>query len=210
MKQILIVDDHAIVRKGMICILAEIVPNAAFDEASLGSEALVKTAAKRYDLVIMDISMPGMNGIETIQRMDSRTMPPILVMSVHPEDQYAIRAMRAGARGYLNKGVSLKEIAAAVTKLLNGDTYVTAQLGDLLCKELLRSNDTPASVPALSNREFEVARRIVEGKKPKSIAEEMCLSKQTVATYRTRIMQKLHISSNAELALYFTKNNLIG
>ncbi|MBI5656151.1 MAG: response regulator transcription factor [Geobacter sp.] len=206
MRQILIVDDHAIVRKGMMSILAEIVPDAAFDEASLGSEALVKTAAKRYDLVIMDISMPGMSGIETIQKMDSRTLPPILVMSVHPEDQYAIRAMRAGARGYL----TLKEIAAAVTKLLNGDTYVTAQLGDLLCKELLRSNDTPASPPALSNREFEVARRIVEGRKPKSIAEEMCLSKQTVATYRTRIMQKLHISSNAELALYFTKNNLLG
>jgi DNA-binding NarL/FixJ family response regulator len=208
MLRVLIADDHPIVRKGIRQILEETRNVQSIDEAETGEEVLDKATKNRYDIVLLDISMPGMNGIETLEQLKKlKPSLPVLILSMYPEEEYAVRALKAGASGYLTKKSAPDELATAIRKIYKGERYISPALADLLASNLLDDNERPLH-ESLSNREAQVMRMIVAGKALKEIAGEMSLSPKTVSTFRSRILQKLKITSNAELIQYAVKNQL--
>jgi two-component system invasion response regulator UvrY len=209
MIKILIADDHAIVRKGLVQILTDVPDTFSIDEADCGEEALKRALHNDYDLVLLDISMPGKGGLEVLDVLKSqRPKLPVLVLSMHPEEQYAVRALRAGASGYLPKGSAAEELVSAIRKVLTGGKYVSNSLAEKLAFGLLDQAEKPLH-GTLSARENQVMRMIASGKTPSGIAEEMSLSVKTVSTYRVRLMRKMKMKSNAELTHYAIKNNLV-
>ena len=185
MVHIIIVDDHAVVRKGLIQIIEENLSFYKVDEASSGDELLEKLKTHRYDMVVLDISMPGKDGLDTIKEL--RTISPdtpVLVFSMYPEDQYAIRLLKAGAAGYLNKEAPPEEFLTAIERITKGLKYVSPQLGEILVGNL--DTSTPALHDNLSDREFQVMILLARGKTPTMIAGELGLSINTVSTYRMR------------------------
>ncbi len=207
MIRILIVDDHPIVRRGIRDILSESLDIGATDEASHGQEALRMIHDSNYDLVLLDIAMPGRNGLEVLKDI-KREKPglPVLVLSVYPEEQYAIRALRAGASGYLTKESAPDELIRAIWKACRGGKYVTSSLAEKLASHL----DDPGKLPheTLSEREYQVLFMIASGKSLTEIAEVLLLSVKTVSTYRSRLLDKMGMKSNAELARYMLENHL--
>ena len=209
MIRVLIVDDHAIVRKGLMQILAECAETAAVDEADSGEEALEKVHDNAYDLVMLDISLPGKNGLEVLKEMKSLCPElPVLVLSMHPEEQYAIQALRTGASGYLTKASAAESLVAAMQKVLQGGKYISNSLAEKLAYGLINEAAIPLH-EALSNREYQVMRMIATGKRPKEISLELSLNVRTVSTYRGRIMHKMGMRNNAELAHYAIMNNIL-
>jgi len=209
MIKILIADDHAIVRKGLVQILTDVPDTFSIDEADCGEEALKRALHNDYDLVLLDISMPGKGGLEVLDVLKSqRPKLPVLVLSMHPEEQYAVSALRAGASGYLTKGSAAEELVSAITKVLAGGKYISNSLAEKLAYGLLGNAEKPLH-GTLSDREYQVMRMIASGKTPSGIAEEMSLSVKTVSTYRVRLMRKMKMKSNAELTHYAIKNNLV-
>jgi two-component system, NarL family, invasion response regulator UvrY len=210
MIRILVADDHAVVRQGVKQILADEKDMVVKDEAQNGSETLKKIMGKEYDVVLLDISMPGRSGLEVLADIKAqRPKLAVLILSMHPEEQYAVRALRAGASGYLTKASAPQELIGAIRKAAGGGKYVTSSLAEKLADEMeIDTEKLPHE--RLSNREHQVMLMLAEGKSVSDIADELCLSVKTISTYRTRIMSKMGMKKNAELTLYAVHNKLIG
>jgi len=205
----LIVDDHAIVRKGLSQLLKEEFVNAEVDELSDSSEVFEKVKSKIMDVILLDISMPGRNGLDILKQLRADGIKaPVLMLSMHPEDQYALRALKAGASGFLNKESATEELIAAVHKVLAGRKYVSASLAEKLAEGAGTGTDRPAH-ELLSDREMQVLQLISSGKTVSEIAEEISLSVNTISTYRNRILEKLLLNNNAELTRYAFDNRLV-
>lgn len=198
----LIVDDHAVVRKGIIEIVHDFVPDLELDEATTSAEAVRLAGSQRYDLVLLDISLPDESGQVTLKRLkESVPERPVLILSVHREDEYVVHAFRNGADGYLTKSSAPEELREAVTRILDGDVYISptvaAALASAACGRSAPTQDTLSSL--LSAREYEVLVRIAQGTPLVEIARLMNLSGKTVSTYKTRAMRKLNLSNQTEL-----------
>ncbi len=205
--KVLIVDDHAVVRAGLRQIILEANEPFVVEEAADAAGALDKLRADTWDLVLLDVAMPGRNGIEFIKQVKAEWKRlPVLVLSMYPEDQYALRALRAGASGYMTKETAPDELLAAIRRVGRGGRYVSEQLADLL---IARFDESDLPHRDLSDREFEVLRLIASGLTATEIAETLALSVKTISTYRTRILEKMHMHSNAELTHYAVKNGLV-
>jgi len=209
MTRILIADDHAIVRKGLVQILAESPESVMVDESGSGADALDKILDNDYDLVLLDISMPGKGGFDVLHEIKiSKPGVPVVMLSVHPEEQYAVTALRAGASGYLTKENAPDELLGAIRKVLTGDKYISDSLSEKLAFGLISDSDKPLH-ETLSKREFQVMRMIASGKAPRVIADEMSLSVKTISTFRARILHKMRLKSNADMTHYAINNNLV-
>lgn len=207
---VLLVDDHPVVRKGVRAVLEDQMPGVSVAEAGSGDDALATLAdsSRRFDVVVLDLSMPGRSGIDLLGELVHRHAGlPILIMSLHDEEQFAVRALRAGAAGYLTKATAPEQLVAAVTKVARGGRYVSEKLADRLAADVA-GRPAAASHERLSDREFEVMRRIASGKTVGEIAAEMHLSVKTVSTYRSRLLEKMDMSSNAELTRYAIEHGL--
>ncbi len=209
MIRILVADDHSVVREGIKQILAGQEGLIVEDEAGSGQEVLCRVSKKDYDLVLLDISMPGKNGLEVLEELKViKPKLPVLILSMHPEEQYAVRMLRAGAAGYLTKASAPQELISAIRKVSRGGKYVTVSLAEKLAFELDAHAEKPLH-ERLSNREYQVMLMLASGQSVNEAAEELCLSAKTIGTYRTRILEKMNMKKNAELTLYAVKNNLI-
>lgn len=207
--RILIADDHAVVRCGLKEILAEEFQPAEFGEAEDGPQTLKLVSKQKWDVVLLDITMPGMNGLEVLKNLKSmRPNLPVLMLSMHPEDQYAVRALKAGASGYLTKETAPEELVAAVTKALARQKYVSPSLAEGLALRLADGCEGPLH-QKLSDREYEVMVMLASGKTASEISEEMSLSVKTVSTYRSRILEKMKMKTNADLTRYAMENKLV-
>jgi two-component system invasion response regulator UvrY len=207
--RILIADDHAVVRQGIKQILADEFKKAVFGEARTAQEALTKIWKEKWDVVILDITMPGRSGLEVLKELKKvRPKMPVLVLSMHPEDQFAVRVLKAGASGYMTKESAPEELVGAIKKVLVGGKHISAALAEIMATYLTVDDRKPAH-EQLSNREFQVLRLIASGKTVSQIAKEISLSVRTVSTYRTRILEKMVLKSNAELTHYAFQNQLV-
>jgi DNA-binding NarL/FixJ family response regulator len=209
MTRILIVDDHQVVRDGLKRIIDGHLGSVYFGEARDPAEALDKTLAEEWDLVILDLSLGGRGGIEVlkdIRRMKPRL--PVLILTMHSEEQYAVRAFRAGATGYVSKDTPSSELASAIRKVLAGGRYVSPALAEALAIAVQHGGDRLAH-ESLSDREFQVLRMIASGHTVKEVASLLNLSDKTVSTYRTRILDKMSMKTNAELTFYAIQQKLV-
>jgi two-component system invasion response regulator UvrY len=207
--RILIVDDHPIVRQGLKQTLADAAEIGEIVEAATPQEALDLVRQRKWDAVILDIGLPGRGGLEVLKDI-KREVPrlPVLILSMHAEDQYAVRAVRAGAAGYLTKGAATESLIAAVRKVASGGRYISPELAERLATELAVDPDHPLHA-SLSDREFDVLRSIASGQTVGDIAERLSLSVKTVSTYRARILEKMQLKNNAELMHYVLTNHLL-
>jgi two-component system invasion response regulator UvrY len=209
MLKILIADDHAIVRQGLKQIVTETGDMTVAGEASNGQELLSKIKEGEYDVVVLDITMPVIDGMDVLRQLRSeRPRLPVLMLSIHPEEQYALRALRAGASGYLTKESAPDELVVAIRKVSSGGKYISASLAEKLAFELEVGRDQ-ALHETLSDREYQVLCLIASGKTVMEIAQELSLSEKTVSTYRSRILEKMNMKNNAELTYYAIKNQLV-
>jgi two-component system invasion response regulator UvrY len=202
MTRILLVDDHAVVRQGLKQILEGAIAGAVFADAASGEDALRMAKAGEWDVVILDISMPGKSGLEVLKELRrDRPKLPVLVLSMHPEDQFGVRVLRAGAAGYLAKKTAAADLVTAVRNVLAGRRYVSPSLAERLAGEIgLAPGRAPHEL--LSDREFQVFRFLAMGKTVTASAEALGLSVPTVSTYRTRILEKMGMSENSDLVQY--------
>ncbi len=205
----MIADDHMVVRHGLKEILTRELGKAKVTEARDAREATSLLGKQSWDLILLDINMPGRSGLEVLD--DARRIcpnTPVLVLSAYPEKEFAIRALKLGAAGYLNKQSAFDELVSAVKRALSGGKYVTPSLAEILATGL---SPMQAQAPheSLSNRELQVLRMIAAGKTLKEIAAELSLSEKTVGTYRMRIAEKMHLSTNVELARYAMRHELV-
>ena len=206
---ILIADDHAIVRKGLSQIIREEFSFAEITEAINSLEVFEKIKEKKWDIILLDISMPGRNGVEILKQLrvnDAAT--PILMLSMHPEEQYALRVLKAGACGYLCKESATDELIIAMKKVISGKKYITLSLAEKLIET---SSDLSAESlhKKLSDREMQVLQLLAKGKPVSEIGQEISLSVNTISTYRARILEKLGLTNNAEIMHYAIDNNLM-
>ena len=209
MTRVLIADDHEIVRHGLRDILTTRLGKVALSEAKDAGETINLLIKEDWDLVLLDINMPGRDGLEVLAEAKRlRPKTPVLVLTAYPEEQFALRSFKLGASGYLTKQSATDELITAVKRVLAGGKYVTASLAERLAVSLGGSDDQ-APHEALSNRELQVLRLIAVGKSIKETAAEMALSEKTVATYRTRISEKAHLKTNVEIARYALKHGLV-
>jgi DNA-binding NarL/FixJ family response regulator len=205
---VLIVDDHAIIRQGLRRILDEAKGIEVGDEAANGIEALNKLRLGKFDVVLLDISMPEKNGFDTLKQIvDGNSGAKVLILSMYPEDQYAVRLMKAGAAGYMTKDAAPEQLVEAIRKVVAGKKYISPSLAELLLQECGTDSSKP-SHELLSNREYQVLRLLGSGKKVSDIAEALSLSVKTVSTYRAHILEKMKLKNNAELTLYVMENGL--
>ena len=208
MIKIMIVDDHAVVRKGLIQILEEHSDVYSIDEASSGDELLEKLKTHQYDVIVLDISMQGRDGISTLKTLKKQNnTAKVLAFSMYPEDQYALRLIKSGAMGYLNKECATDEFLKAIERVSKGHKYVSPELAELLLKSV--DVDGAPLHDDLSDREFQVMCMMAKGKSPTQIATELNLSINTVSTYRIRILEKLNLKNTAEITHYAIKNRLV-
>jgi len=209
MIKILIADDHPIVRKGLKQILAETPNIVVAGEANNGAEVLQKVLKDEYDMVLLDISMPGRDGIETLKELKSlKPNLPVLILSIHPEDQYAVRVLRAGAYGYLTKESAPEELISAIRTVSLGRKYISPSVAEkLVCDLDINAKKQPHE--KLSDREYQVMHMIASGKTVKEISEDLSLSVKTISTYRARILEKMKMKNIAELIRYAIKSGLV-
>ena len=209
MIKILIADDHPIVRKGLKEIIEETSDMKVIDEASTGQVVLDKVFKTEFDVVLLDISMPGKSGLDILKELiNHRSKLTVLVLSMHPEEQYAMQVFKAGASGYLTKESAPDELLTALRKVSKGGKYVSSSLAEKLAYALEKDVEK-APHEILSAREYEVMRKIASGKTVTDIARELFLSPKTISTYRTRILEKMGMKNNAELIRYAIKNHLV-
>jgi DNA-binding NarL/FixJ family response regulator len=209
MYRFLIADDHTVVRKGLKHILLEAFPSAQIEEVADAESLLKKVFAQHWEVVISDISMPGRSGLEVLQQIKQHyPQLPVLILSVHPEDQYALRVLKAGASGYLNKDSASEQLVAAVNRVMLGKKYITPGIAEKLAGTL---DHDPDKLPHeyLSDREFEVLKLIAGGMTVSEIALRLSLSVTTISTYRSRIMAKMALRTNADLILYAVEHRLV-
>jgi DNA-binding NarL/FixJ family response regulator len=206
---ILIADDHAIVREGVKQIIKTLPEVNLIDEASDGNIAYTKILSKNYDLVVLDISMPGITGLDLLQRMKNKDIKTnVLILSFYPQEQYAIRAFKLGASGYLSKDSASEELSLAIRKIAAGGKYVSSALAE---KILFQDIELDGKLPheQLSEREFQVMIMLAKGKSLVEIGHEIFISDKTVSTYRMRILEKMGLKNNTDLTIYALKNKLI-
>lgn len=209
MLKLLIVDDHAVVRAGLKQILAETPDIEASGEAATGREALKMAANAYFDLVLLDISMADMNGLDVLKELHREDNDrPILMLSMYPEEQYAIRALKAGAKGYLTKESAPAELLSAIRKVCQGGRYISLALAEKLACYLDKESDSNPH-QSLSDREYQVMVMIASGKTVTEIAEELILSTKTISTNRSRSLQKMGMKNNAEFMYYAVKEGLV-
>ncbi|HEX8237254.1 MAG TPA: response regulator transcription factor [Abditibacteriaceae bacterium] len=207
--KILIVDDHAVVRQGLKHILAQEWAGALFAEAQNVAQLLPLFRKEEWDVVLLDINMPGRSGFDVLRDLrQEKPHIPVLVLSGHPEDQYAVRVLKAGASGYLPKETAPDELIKAIRKVLEGGKYVSATLAEQLAFGLGRV-DEKAPHETLSDREYQVLCLLASGKTTTQIADELMLSVKTISTFRTRVLAKMNMKTNAELTHYAIQNNLV-
>jgi DNA-binding NarL/FixJ family response regulator len=209
MIKILIADDHAVVREGVKHILTEMPDMVIAGEAGKGQEVLEKVGKNEYDLILLDIAMPGRDGLEILKDLKlQKPKLPVLILSMFPEEQYALRALKSGASGYLTKDSIPDELIKAIQKIVRGGKYISSSFSE----KMLFSFDSDAEKPlheTLSDREYQVMRMIASGKTLKEIADELALSVKTVSTYRSRILDKTGMKNNVELTHYAVKHRLV-
>ena len=207
--KVLVADDHTIVREGLKQTVKSLDVISQTDEAASGDEAWKMIRSGAYDLVILDISMPGMNGLEVVKKIrDNGIQSHVLVLSVYPQEQYAVRAINLGASGYITKDSAYTELALAIKKIASGGRYISSAFAE---KIIFNSGDPAGGLPheLLSEREFQVMMKLARGQSVTEIANEIAVSDKTVSTYRVRILEKLGLRNNAEMTLYAVRNNLI-
>ena len=210
MIRILIADDHAIVREGLKQIVRETADMAIAGEASSGEELLDLARTESGDVVLLDLAMPGRGGIDTLRQLKKENPElPVLILSIYPEDQYAVRALRDGASGYLTKETAPDELVVAIRKAAQGRKYVSAALAERLALDL-ESDAQEVPHEALSDREYQVMLMLSSGRTVSEIAEELALSVKTISTNRARLLKKMGMKTNAELIFYAVKQGLVG
>ena len=207
MKQILLADDHSFIRLGLIQILKDEYPFVEITEVSDGASLVNKVLQHNWDLVISDLDMPGMNGLEALEKIKLiNPLLPVLILSIYPEELYAIRVLKAGAAGYMNKNAAPYELVTALQRISLGKKYITAEIAEKLLHHT-DSNKKPHEL--LSNREFEIFKLLALGKSLTQIAETLSLALTTISTHRGRIITKLHVTTNADLTRYAIAHNII-
>ena len=208
MFRILIADDHSIVRKGVRQILTEGFPDAEIDEVPDAESLIKKIIEQEWDVVLSDLSMPGRSGLDAIPQIKQiNPKLPVLIMSIHPEDHYAIRVLKAGASGYLSKDLAPEELVGAIKRVISGKRYITEAVAEKLANIIDHDENKPPH-QYLSDREFAVFKLLATGKSLTEIAETMILSVTTVSTYRSRILVKMGMKSNTDMTLYAVEKNL--
>lgn len=208
--KVLLCDDHALVRRGLRDTLADAPDIEVVGEAGDYTELRALMRTHEHDVLVLDINMPGRDGLDVLHVLSDEGSPVrVLVVSMSPEDQYAIRALRAGAYGYLNKSSDPAQIVTAVRTVAQGRKYVTPEIAQMLVEHLTRP-DTGSAHDKLSDREMETLVKIASGKRLSDIAEELMLSPKTVSVYRARVLEKLGLSNNSELTVYAIRHGLVG
>lgn len=208
MRRFIIADDHTIVRRGIREIIQDAYPDALIEEAGDAETLLQMVGQQAPDLVITDLSMPGRSGLDAIQQIrQMHPRLPVIVLSMYPEEQYAVRALKSGAAGYLNKETAPDELVNAISQVLQGKKYITSAVAEKLYSLLNTGTQPPYQL--LSDREFEVFKQIASGKSISQIAEQLSLSATTISTYRARILEKLDLKTNADLTRYAIEMQLL-
>jgi len=206
----LLVDDHKIIRDGLKQILLMHFPSSGFDECSDAEQVMENINHKTYDVVICDLSMPGRSGLDVVKQVRAVAPGlPVLILSMHPEEHYAIRALKVGAWGYLNKSDGAEVLIPAVERVMQGRKYVSPYVAEQLATNLNKDEDDLPVHESLSTREFDVFKLLVEGKSISDISKQLSLGMSTVSTHRARILSKMGMKTNAELVRYALQNNLI-
>jgi two-component system, NarL family, invasion response regulator UvrY len=209
MKRILIADDHTVVRKGLRQILAEEFTDSVIEEVADANELIKKVIKEDWDVAISDLTMPGKSGLEALQEIKQiKPSLPVLILSIHPEEQYAIRVLKAGASGYLSKDTAPDELVNAVHRVLQGKKFITVSVAEKIASSFDPGGQKPLH-QTLSDRELNVFKMLATGKGVTEIADELSLSITTVSTYRSRILAKLGLKTNANLTLYAIEHKLI-
>jgi len=207
--KILLADDHAVVRQGLKLILADHFKKAVFGQARNATEALFRIAKEHWDVLVLDITMPGRSGLEILQDVKRlRPKLPVLVLSMHPEDQFAVRMLKAGAGGYMTKESADEELVGAIQKVVSGGRYISPSLAERMAS-YLSVDVQKAPHERLSDREFQVLRMIASGKTVSQIGRELSLSVKTISTYRARVLEKMDMKNSAELTHYAVQHNLV-
>ncbi len=207
--RIMLVDDHPIVRRGVSDILAHAFPQAAVQEVGSGGEAIALARAQTWDVVILDLTLPDGSGLDVLKRIrEAQVRLPVLILSMHMPDQFARRAVAAGASGYLTKDTADEELVAAVTRLLRGGKYFAPQVLEQVVMGMHPDRDERPH-ERLSDREYQVLRMIGSGKTVSEIATDLTLSVKTVSTYRARVLEKMDMRTNAELTHYVVRHGLL-
>ncbi len=209
MSRVLIADDHGVVREGLRRVLSRMPDIEIVGEAANGGQALEMTRRLEPDLILLDLSMPGGGGLDVLARLKSE-LPntPVLVLTMHPEEQYAERAFRYGAMGFVSKGSAVDELLEAVRRVLDGKRYISPELADLLASRLGAEEQAPLH-ERLSDREYLVMHHLASGQTVSEIADALHLSIKTISTYRSRILEKLKLKNNVELVHYAIRNRLV-
>ena len=209
MKRILIIDDHAVVREGLKQILRDEFPSTQFGEACDAGEALDLISKQDWDMIILDIFLPGRSGLEVLKDINqNKPKLPVLVHSMHSEEAFAIRAFKSGASGYMSKSELPEQLVKAVNQLLTGKKYISPSLAELLASEILTTTDKPLH-SALSDREHQIMLMLASGKSASQIANALSLSNKTVSTYRTRVLKKMKMKTNADIIRYAIEHEMI-
>ncbi len=209
MRRVLLIDDHQVVRDGLKSIIREFADDAVFGEAATATDAERLARDEQWDLAVLDISLRDHSGLEVLRALKQiRPRMPVIVLTMHAEEQYARRAYRTGASGYVTKDTPRAELASAMKRVLSGTRYISPALAELLVSDLGRDPDRP-SHDQLSDREFEVMRLIGRGKSVGEIAAMLSLSDKTVSTYRARVLEKMQFKTNADIVRYALENRLI-
>lgn len=205
-RKIILADDHSIIRVGLVQILKDEYPSIEIKEVSNGEMLIKEIMLNEYDLVISDLDMPGRSGLEALEQIKLiRPELPVLILSIYPEEIYAVRVLKAGASGYLNKNSAPNELISAITRISLGKKYITQEVAEKLID--LKDEKNPHEL--LSNREFEIFKLLALGKTITQIAEMLSLAMSTISTHRSRIMEKLHLNTNAELTRYAISQRII-
>jgi len=209
MLRILIADDHHVVRKGLRQILLDEFPTSVIEDVADAEELIKKVMHAQWDVVISDLSMPGRSGLDALQQIKlSYPELPVLILSIHPEEQYALRALKSGASGYLSKDTAPDELVKAVKKVMLGKKYISQAIAEKLANSF-SSESLLSPHENLSDREFDVMKLLANGQSVSEIAERLSLSVTTVSTYRARVMVKMHLKSNSDLTRYAIEYKLI-
>ena len=210
MKKILICDDHKIVRDGLLQILMTMPGTNLIEEAGTAREALNLIQGSHFDLLILDISLPDRCGLEVLQLVKEKSpLTNVLILSMHPQEQYAIRALKLGASGYLSKNAASGELLIAIERISENGSYISKALAENLARNVVKKDINRLKHEYLSGREFEIMLKLANGKTLKDIGEELFISNKTVGTYRSRVMEKMDLKNNTDLTKYCIENKLI-
>ncbi len=210
MIEVLVVDDHTLIRKGLKQLLDDTDDIRVTGEAESGMQAVKMARERRYDLVLLDITLPDKYGIDILRQLKLQSPAlPVLILSMHPEDQYAMRSIKAGASGYMSKQSASAQLVTAIRQVASGKKYISSELAQQMADDLTQDHPQEVSHKILSNREYQTLCLMASGKSLSEMADIMSLSAKTVSVYRARMLEKMHLKNNAEAVRYAINNHLI-